>query len=383
MLGHLAAARARVAELEAQHLRLHDQHCLPDLELEKHLAQERLDTYHYPVLTLPNEITTEIFTHFVPALPLRPPLIGIASPTVLTQICRAWRDIAISTPTLWRAMSLTNLNIPFVSAVELADLWIRRSRSCRLSIEIDYPARGQHGVSSLLLRLFEEAARLEDLKLDTRTAHLPATPRPMPLLRHLDLSLISDLSNTNIVLFRDAPELRTVRLNHQAAADLQLPWAQLTSVALTAVFAYECAAVLRQTPNVLHCELSLMKQITSPPATELTLPSLQSLVLDHVEPFFFAYLQTLTLPVLRNLTIPESFLGEDPIDTLTRFIAKSDCELQELCITNRIKDPSIYRRGFPLIPTLTIRGWRFKDSDAGPEESISEVDNLAILSSDE
>ncbi|KAJ7126668.1 hypothetical protein C8R46DRAFT_1363850 [Mycena filopes] len=136
MLDHLAVDRARVAELEAQILPLQGR--LRNLELERHRSdrtQERLDSYHYPVLTLPNEITAEIFTHFLPDYPLRSPLAGIESPTLLTHICRAWRDIAIGTPALCRSMSLTE-NIPVTSQVEIVDLWIRRSRSCPLTIHV-------------------------------------------------------------------------------------------------------------------------------------------------------------------------------------------------------------------------------------------------------
>ncbi|KAJ7020267.1 hypothetical protein C8F04DRAFT_909373, partial [Mycena alexandri] len=70
-------------------------------------VQEELDSYKYPVLTLPTEIICEIFIHFLPVYPECPPPAGILSPTNLTQICRQWRDIALAIPTLWRAMRLS------------------------------------------------------------------------------------------------------------------------------------------------------------------------------------------------------------------------------------------------------------------------------------
>ncbi|KAJ7641164.1 hypothetical protein FB45DRAFT_712335, partial [Roridomyces roridus] len=57
-----------------------------------------------PVLTLPNEITSEIFVHFLPPYPVCPPMTGLDSPTSLTHICRQWREIALATPKLWRAI---------------------------------------------------------------------------------------------------------------------------------------------------------------------------------------------------------------------------------------------------------------------------------------
>ncbi|KAJ7705931.1 hypothetical protein B0H14DRAFT_2415857, partial [Mycena olivaceomarginata] len=53
-----------------------------------------------PVLTLPNEIISEIFVQFLPVYPLSSPSTGPFSPTLLTQICRRWREIALTTPLL-------------------------------------------------------------------------------------------------------------------------------------------------------------------------------------------------------------------------------------------------------------------------------------------
>ncbi|KAJ7252245.1 hypothetical protein C8J57DRAFT_1520084 [Mycena rebaudengoi] len=67
---------------------------------ERDKFQSRLDDYKYPVLTLPAEITSEIFIHFLPIYPLRPPPTGLLSPALLGQICRKWRDVALGTPRL-------------------------------------------------------------------------------------------------------------------------------------------------------------------------------------------------------------------------------------------------------------------------------------------
>ncbi|KAJ6454684.1 hypothetical protein C8R45DRAFT_1111924 [Mycena sanguinolenta] len=68
-----AADRARIAEI-AQILSLKD--LIHALEAEKMRAQQRLDSYTYPGLTLPNEITSEIFTKFIPDYPSPPQLVG-------------------------------------------------------------------------------------------------------------------------------------------------------------------------------------------------------------------------------------------------------------------------------------------------------------------
>jgi hypothetical protein len=86
MIATLEADRVRVAEIEAQIL---NSECSPSaLRIEQAQAKQRLDSYKFPVLTLPNEIVSEIFLHFIPAYPRSPPLAGILSPTCLTYICR-------------------------------------------------------------------------------------------------------------------------------------------------------------------------------------------------------------------------------------------------------------------------------------------------------
>ncbi|KAJ6588192.1 hypothetical protein B0H19DRAFT_1098293, partial [Mycena capillaripes] len=76
------------------------------LDAERNLLQKRLDAYTYPVLTLPNEVVSEIFGHFLPVYPTSPPAIDLLSPNLLGQICRKWREIALTTPVLWRAISV-------------------------------------------------------------------------------------------------------------------------------------------------------------------------------------------------------------------------------------------------------------------------------------
>ncbi|KAJ7720927.1 hypothetical protein B0H16DRAFT_1386558, partial [Mycena metata] len=93
------ADRTRIAVIKAKILEL--ERLLSSLNEEKDILQDRLDAYTYPVLTLPNEIVSEIFIHFLPVYPKTPPMIGRSSPNVLGQICRRWREIAFGTPALW------------------------------------------------------------------------------------------------------------------------------------------------------------------------------------------------------------------------------------------------------------------------------------------
>ncbi|KAJ7621749.1 hypothetical protein DFH06DRAFT_948572, partial [Mycena polygramma] len=92
----------RLAELDAQ---------IPVLEAERRKIQRQLRTLKFPVLTLPVEVTSEIFICCLPPAFskdtgfdiehgwMRPLLVG--APLVFLHVCRAWRDVAIGTPRLW------------------------------------------------------------------------------------------------------------------------------------------------------------------------------------------------------------------------------------------------------------------------------------------
>ncbi|KAJ7149567.1 hypothetical protein C8R46DRAFT_1358654 [Mycena filopes] len=361
MLADLAADRAHVAALEVEILQLQGR--IRELEAEKTRTQDRLDRYCYPVLTLPNEITSEIFVHFLPAFPLHP---RRDSPTVLAQICRKWREITLGTPTLWTAIYPTFSYTPFRPPLKIVDLWLSRSRSCALSVEIIDPHE-----DNVLPRILAEAARLKDLILDTY--ELPAGSCPMPLLQRLELRLDPNCRQSDIALFSDTPQLRTVVLNDFAALNVQLPWAQLTSVELTFVSPSEFASVWRQTPNLLHCELKL--HLDGSALTELRLPLLESLIFRNGGSLTgtarIAVLSTLTLPALRSLSIPEAYLGETPIDTLTQFITKSGCTIRKLCVRGMgdIQVSRLYRRAFPQISKFTFKDvYGFPLSEDGESE---------------
>ncbi|KAJ6472780.1 hypothetical protein C8R47DRAFT_1022842, partial [Mycena vitilis] len=133
MLGALKADRVRIAEIDAQILDL--QRSFLALQSERKQAQRRLNAYKFPVLTLPPEIISEIFVRTLPIYPHFPARRGSLSPTTLAQICRSWREIALTTPLLWRAISLRLLGLyAFEQRVHIFNVWLQRSRVCPLSI---------------------------------------------------------------------------------------------------------------------------------------------------------------------------------------------------------------------------------------------------------
>ncbi|KAJ7896037.1 hypothetical protein B0H14DRAFT_2680115 [Mycena olivaceomarginata] len=167
----------------------------------------------------------------------------------------------------------------------------------------------------------------------------------MPLLRRLDWLPVGSIPTTRKFACHEAPLLRTAILNGAAPGSVILPWAQLTSLTLLWVFLQDCVPILQHTSNLVDCKLALVSNdgATLP---DIILPSLRSLSLDN-NGFMTGFLEKLIIPALHDLQIAESFLGSNTIDTLASFLSKSRCQLQELCITDRVSiSEESYRKAF-------------------------------------
>ncbi|KAJ7644550.1 hypothetical protein FB45DRAFT_297627 [Roridomyces roridus] len=87
-----ANLRARLAEIRQQIASLEAQ--MASLRSEEELVARDLGALVYPVLTLPNDVVSEIFIQYVNGLPK-------GSPLCLLWVCRSWREVALSTCRLW------------------------------------------------------------------------------------------------------------------------------------------------------------------------------------------------------------------------------------------------------------------------------------------
>ncbi|KAJ6602789.1 hypothetical protein DFH09DRAFT_451472 [Mycena vulgaris] len=363
----LAADRALIADTEAQILNLHCS--IEALRIQKDLAQERLHSYRYPVLTLPNEVVSEIFIHFLPIYPICPPLRGFLSPTLLTHICRKWREIALTTPALWRAISLSRP--PNIGQIQTLEVWLARSGVCPLSIQIE------NCYYELIWFKFSEAivpyrARWEYLKIPVRPSNLDFVKGPMPLVRQLDI-LVDDDNFTDPVSFCEVPRLRSVILEDPYHI-VVVPWSQLTSLTLLDTTSPKSTEILAQTISLVYCELVICGHRVS--EDDLRLPSLESLVLVMMynHDFESSYIDCFVVPSLRKLRVPEKLLGPDPTASLALLISRSECKLQEVRITGeRSVAQDAYRMALPSVPKLCfngawIRGVPGEEDDSDNEE---------------
>ncbi|KAJ7866335.1 hypothetical protein B0H13DRAFT_2352541 [Mycena leptocephala] len=209
--------------------------------------------------------------------------------------------------------------------------------------------------AEILATMVPHRARWEHLVFYLPPSSLPVINGPMPLLRHLNLSLSGSVA--------DAPE-------SDAASCIILPWAQLTSLTLFNVYPRDCVPILQKTTNLVHCKLEVsFDSDNDEPGLDITLPYLESLSIDQYPVTDF--LEKFIVPALRSLKIPEDFIEPDPIQSLTGFISKSGCKLEEVHITGERSLPQdSYRKAFP-----SIRRFSFDNEDDSSDCDASDVED--------
>ncbi|KAK7031823.1 F-box domain-containing protein [Favolaschia claudopus] len=367
MLSHMEQDRALFAQMEAEILDIEAQMAAlvqsrRAVRDAQELIWERLQSYKYPVLSLPNEIVAEIFVHAIPPYPDLP-VPRTCPSTVLTQICRQWREIAIGTPQLWRTINLVAQNLPIPQgrsfdsqqAFSQASLWLKRSGSCLLSVHAE-------DLTPALPVLLPERARWEHLKLSVFD-HLPPDMQDclFPSLRSLNVFRMSTDSATPFRIHSEsAPLLHSVTLFTRGGGAVDLPWAQLTSLRLRILKTPDFRRILRQTRRLVHCTLYGYSVIRDPDGlgSEISLPHLESLNIqldDDGE--MDDVLESLLVPSLQVFHVSEDTLGSgsQPIETLKSLISKSKCMLREIQITDAaISSEDAYRTAFPSIARVMV-----------------------------
>ncbi|KAF7298761.1 hypothetical protein MIND_00823600 [Mycena indigotica] len=303
---------------------------LYDLEVSRFAVQSKLSQLAvYPILTLPPELTSEIFVHCLPEDSWAD---IYEAPLLLTRVCRTWAHIAASTPALWRSLRLCLGEWDDQELRELLETWFRPNRGSALKIvlggdlaRVDLPEfmtslqRHAHHISSLSLTL---TAR--------NLALLKSFPLKMRFLRELEITVEDEEDEIYAEpvdlkdVFVDTSQLTQVHVDQILPANITLPWQQLTDFQCYDYFLDEVLEVLRLIPNLVSLDVTLgLEDHRDPARDKLIHHNLQRLTvmeqerLDRQETLHL--LHFLTLPKLDTLKTEE--LEER---TLRAFMRRSD-----------------------------------------------------------
>ncbi|KAJ7644502.1 hypothetical protein FB45DRAFT_999529 [Roridomyces roridus] len=324
------------------------------LRAERESTQRHLHTVAvYPVLTLPNEITSQIFIQWIYTD-------DKSNPMLLTWVCQLWRAVAISTPQVWARLR----NLPH--GKKFFSKWLSHTGNLPLKLNLAFkgPSQVNYQDSFVFRTLSRHSSQLETLNLTTDGA-VTLPPGPFPRLKKL---CISSIKCTDRALVIDdtaplaAPQLRELILKYSAelsgdALQVYLPCMQLTNLELRAN-ATECLKFLVRALNLEHLivdsedgELPDLNQWTL-----VTLPRLRSIQCSTFTcPELLSYV---TLPALEELSI---WLDPEWSEIVQQLIARSQCSIHKLDVHAYFAGHGVWRRflelpGFESIRDLTLRG---------------------------
>ncbi|KAJ7181572.1 hypothetical protein C8R43DRAFT_1229410 [Mycena crocata] len=244
----LADADATVADLKWR---------LYNVEDFRKDIQRQLDQVVYPVLTLPHEITSEIFIQCLPSSTFDD------GDTEIRGRPRHGGPSLPATPHLWDHLHLAFNEVPPSvrgrdELEDFVDSWFGRAGSCPLSFTVVDIVKG-FGISRLPAALGRYAPRLQSvvLELIREQVYTISDIGPFPLLEKLSLTLrdddADDDSGLYMDVFCDAPRLKKVHFGEDTLPTwLRLPYEQLSEVTCGAVSGDELKHILCHAPNLLE-----------------------------------------------------------------------------------------------------------------------------------
>ncbi|KAJ7241037.1 hypothetical protein B0H12DRAFT_1074619 [Mycena haematopus] len=315
----------------------------------------------YPVLTLPTEITAEIFSHYVGKrhdIRRRD-----AGPLLLASVCKSWSEICLSTCSLWASVFISWDRIEDGWDVPLPPVqrWFSRAGSYPLDIFVSVHRGALSGILSYLSqhstqwRSFGFTFHLSSSVLDD------LIPGQIPFLTELEIFGVPTTSgsgSTLLTAFREASSLRKVQLSNASLEVIHLPWIQLTHF-IAGGYLAECIEILNETPNLEVLDITIRAPHLIRRSLEVTLPHLLTFKCSD-EGGEGILLDYLTLPALRTIEI--SALESDGVSRFLQLGVRSAWSLRSIRVAAMEYAESILcLRSLPSLEEVEIEIWESGD----------------------
>ncbi|KAJ7648201.1 hypothetical protein DFH06DRAFT_1209711 [Mycena polygramma] len=244
-------------------------------------------------------------------------------PWYLGQICRAWRDYAVSYPALW-------LSVTVHSSVsrELSRLRAQLLRSANGPLNIHW--RCDH--PRLLDLLLPHSTRWRNLRFDDCEFKdfdwLQSVDGRLDRLQKVHVEIPAANRYAFPDVFLTARNLRAVILTDEKfflSLPITIPWEQITHYDGTYSPARQLEILKAAAPTLVECVIGFTgEDFDDGPPHNLTLPNLRLLSSEYV-----AILAHLTAPMLEELRL---IIGHEEISSLLPFIHRSSCLLTSLAL---------------------------------------------------
>ncbi|KAJ7743581.1 hypothetical protein B0H16DRAFT_1561006 [Mycena metata] len=321
----LADIDATIADFETQ---------LALLRAERELVSENLSCILYPILSLPPEMTAEIFLRYVDTASTDSRKGNlIHNPLPLASVCRAWRAIATSTCALWTRVDMNTTLIR--DAESLLASWIPRSGDLPLDLDIVLPGINSPAREGILRILAQCSSQWRYLHLQSYASILfPADVirGPLTALKALRIEIIGQPGPVCMTAFLEAPELQEAAITGVSAAHISLPWNRLTCLELDGQSLSQCLGIIAETPELET--LSVSMDIFSMDAPDLWPVAASRCTLSHLRNLeaIPALLPHLILPNLEHLSLRS--LTSERVGLVHELLLRSRCTLRVFHLAN-------------------------------------------------
>ncbi|KAJ7433445.1 hypothetical protein B0H11DRAFT_1889183 [Mycena galericulata] len=329
-----------------------------------------LQSVVYPVLTLPPEITAQIFIHCVdtahigrygPSLyPRAPPTKDDGhGPLILASVCRAWRDIAFALGTIWSSFGLFTVENSLPHTEKLLQCWLPRAGVHPLDIDLHHLAT-TNALCALLAPYSPQWLKFSCALSPPISFPSDLIRGRLPMLRTLEIALHAEEGDplTQVTAFADAPQLREVYLIQCTLPWISLPWIQLTTLRLWGQDSAQCVEILRQTPNLETLNVDSLSPPDMPPPP-VRLNHLRTLIVGGESQANTDLFEHVTFPALTHLELTN--IADGMVPHITDFLARSACRLSSLTLIGTQLYLAFQCLG--AAPMATVRTVRIVDAD--------------------
>ncbi|KAF7292126.1 F-box domain-containing protein [Mycena indigotica] len=261
-----------------------------------------------PLRGLPDDLVRAIFLETLP-VSRAAAFVADEGPMLLCRVCRAWKELALTTPRLWASMHIVFPEVTRVPrVVAMVSTWLACSGAVPLSISIVASRmcgrEANYQLQPLLALLIPHARRWQSLEIEFHPEDKShdilgqLRTEEVPLLRHFKMSFYHHPSGYDVYAppplltypFLRTPSLRSFNYTGQhSTAPRIVPWANLHHLKL---FIYESNSGAQVLPSIVHArqlrtlDISIRDEFGPIPEAELqvTFPYLEELRIDTYDP---------------------------------------------------------------------------------------------------
>lgn len=321
------------------------------IETKRQQIRTKINSEHDPLTSrLPAEIVAEIFkATLTRKVPLTMEAFTIDSPLFLGAVCRSWRKIAWSTPSLWNWIHIFVCHPPSRYFGDLVKEWLDRSGNMPLVIQISCEDRSQDEDGFFFCPGFGLyggfdvhvnacSSRWQYISFEVPTAFSPFLNGSEDGAPHLKMIRVSgtDYEEYHFTMKQQvrptymAFEYRPTSWGPQ----LNIAWDNLIDIRLAKFYANDCIKAIQQMPRLVRCVLvdlyNNLGQEELIPNGRFVLQSLELFFVDRV--LTGSLFDHFIFPKLTHLHI--TYCGDNTTEfwnnSIKPFLMQSSARLQTL-----------------------------------------------------